>query len=85
MLKETQTARISEESKGGHSKWGPMLAKDLVWAIYSGLNSLNKKNLPEPAIHYFSQERHCFGGGRLFIVTPTLSIQVSIMRSGAIW
>ena len=39
MLKEIQTAWLSEERKGGHSKEraflreGPMVAKDLVWAM----------------------------------------------------
>src|SRR6218665_3563772 len=32
MLKEIQTARLSEERKGGQRE-GPMVAKDLVWAM----------------------------------------------------
>ncbi len=33
MLNEIQTARLGKEKKEEHSKGGPMVAKDLVWAI----------------------------------------------------
>ena len=34
MLKEIQTARLSEERKEGHcEKEGPVVAKALIWAI----------------------------------------------------